>query len=48
MNNDLALCADFGTDFIHYFTRVKASEVARYEMAEDKDEWQRREYFSRI
>ena len=48
LNNDLALCADFGTDFIRYFTRVKTSEVARYELAEDKEEWQRREYFSRI
>ncbi len=48
LNDDLVYCSDFGTDFIRYFTRVKSSEVARYEMAEDKDEWQRREYFSRI
>jgi glutamine synthetase len=48
LNNDFAFCAEFGTDFIRYFTRIKASEVARYEISEDKDEWQRREYFSRI
>ena len=48
LNHDVAFCAEFGQDFVQYYTRVKASEVARYEMAEDKDEWQRREYFSRI
>jgi glutamine synthetase len=48
LNNDFALGAAFGTDFISYFTRVKTSELKRYEMAEDKDEWQRREYFGRI
>ena len=48
LNDDFAFCAEFGMDFIRYFTRVKAFEVARYEAADDKDEWQRREYFSRI
>jgi len=48
LNKDQAFCADFGINFIRYFTHVKASEVARYEQAEDKAEWQRREYFSRI
>ena len=48
LNDDFAFCAEFGMDFIRYFTRVKASEVARYEAADDKDEWPRREYFSRI
>ena len=48
LNNDVTFCAAFGQDFVRYYTRVKTSEVARYEIAEDKDEWQRREYFSRI
>jgi len=30
------------------FTRVKRAELARFEQAADKDEWQRREYFSRF
>ena len=48
LNNDVALGAAFGSDFIAYFTHVKTSELKRYELAEDKDEWQRREYFGRI
>ena len=48
LNDDAAFCTDFGLDFIRYFTRVKGSEVDRYEQAQDKDEWQRQEYFSRI
>ena len=48
LNNDFAFTAAFGMDFIAYFTRVKQSEVKRYEVADDKDEWQRREYFGRI
>lgn len=47
LNKDPAFCADFGTNFIPYFTNVKASEVARHERADDKAELQRREYFSR-
>ncbi len=48
LNNDFAFTAEFGIDFINYYTRVKQSELARYELAEDKDDWQRREYFGRI
>jgi glutamine synthetase len=48
LNKDFSLGAEFGADFITYFTRVKAAELKRYDMAEDKDEWQRREYFGRI
>ena len=48
LNSDSRFCTDVGADFVRYFTRVKSSEVARYELAEDKDDWQRREYFSRI
>ena len=45
---DTALTAGFGQAFVNYFVRVKQSELLRFEQAEDKDEFQRREYFSRI
>ncbi|MDO9259276.1 MAG: glutamine synthetase, partial [Polaromonas sp.] len=45
---DPVLVQAFGESFIHYFTRIKQSEIARHEQAQDKDDWQRREYFSRI
>lgn len=45
--NDTVLCQGFGLDFVHYFSRVKRQEIARYEAAQDKTDWQRREYFSR-
>ena len=45
---DAGLCAAFGDNFIRYFTRVKQSEQRRFDEAADKDEFQRREYFSRI
>ncbi len=45
---DATLCHDFGDDFIRYFTRIKQSEQQRFEQAEDRDEFQRREYFSRF
>ena len=45
---DGALVEAFGSSFINYFTRIKQSEITRHEQAEDKDDWQRREYFSRI
>ena len=45
---DATLTAAFGDSFINYFTRIKQAEVARHAQAEDKDDWQRREYFSRI
>ena len=48
LNDDTVFCTNFGAEFIRYFSHVKSSEVARYELAEDKEEWQRREYFSRI
>jgi glutamine synthetase len=49
-----ALCADavitsaFGAPFIDYFARIKQAELLRWEQAEDKDEFQRREYFGRF
>ena len=48
LRGDNMLVEAFGSDFIHYFTRIKQSELSRYELAEDKDDFQRREYFSRF
>jgi glutamine synthetase len=45
---DHTLVRAFGAPLIECFTRVKRAEVARFEQADDKDEWQRREYFSRF
>ncbi|MDP1954853.1 MAG: glutamine synthetase family protein [Polaromonas sp.] len=45
---DTALLDAFGSNFINYFMRIKQSEVTRHEQAVDRDDWQRREYFSRI
>jgi glutamine synthetase len=45
---DAILCAAFGQTFVDYFGRIKRSELDRYEAAEDKLDFQRREYFSRF
>ena len=45
---DRALVEGFGTPLIDCFTRIKRAELARFEQAADRDEWQRREYFSRF
>ena len=45
---DATLCDAFGRDFIAYFTRIKESEQQRFDAAQDKQEFQRREYFGRI
>ncbi|MGE4243918.1 glutamine synthetase family protein [Ramlibacter sp.] len=45
---DKSLCAAFGDEFINYFVRVKDSERLRFDQAEDKDDFQRREYFGRF
>jgi glutamine synthetase len=45
---DGVLTDAFGAPLIECFTRVKRAELARFEQAADKDEWQRREYFSRF
>jgi len=45
---DAALTEGFGTPLIDCFIRVKRAEAARFEQAADKDDWQRREYFSRL
>ena len=48
LREDDALVAGLGPDFVAYFAQIKASEIARYEAAQDKDDFQRREYFSRF
>jgi glutamine synthetase len=45
---DKALGAAFGAEFVSYYERIKRAEVKRYEEAADQDEFQRREYFSRL
>ena len=45
---DTVLTAGVGEAFVNYFDRVKQSELSRWEQAEDKDDFQRREYFSRL
>ena len=48
LSEDATLTTAFGADFVRYFTRIKAAEIARYNQATDKDEWLRREYFGRV
>ena len=45
---DAQLCAAFGTELVHCWTRVKRREQSRFDAATDKLDWQRREYFSRF
>jgi glutamine synthetase len=45
---DAALVQGLGPDFVSYYTHIKQAEIARFEAAEDKQDWQRREYFSRF
>jgi glutamine synthetase len=44
---DTKLCEAFGANFVDYYTRIKQSELDRFDAAEDKMEFHRREYFSR-
>lgn len=48
LKGDASLCRAFGGDFIAYFSQVKQAEHQRFQDAADKDDFQRREYFSRI
>ena len=45
---DTVMGEGFGRDFIDYFATVKQSELQRHEAAEDKADFQLREYFSRF
>jgi glutamine synthetase len=48
LQHDAALCQGFGPDFVRYYQRIKTAEQQRFDAAEDKVEFQRREYFNRI
>ena len=43
-----ALIEGLGADFVRYFCRIKQQEIDRHARAEDKADFERREYFSRI
>jgi glutamine synthetase len=45
---DSVLTQAFGAQVVDWFTRVKRSEAARHDEAEDQAAWQAREYFSRF
>ena len=46
--DNTAMREGFGAEFLRYYTRIKKSEQQRFDIAEDKLEFQKREYFSRI
>jgi glutamine synthetase len=46
--SDAVMSAAWGPAFARSFVQIKRSELARHDAAEDKGEWQRREYFSRF
>ena len=48
LRSDAVFCNAFGRDLINLFDRIKQAEITRHGEAENKDEWQRREYFGRI
>jgi glutamine synthetase len=43
-----AMREGFGAEFLRYYSRIKSSEQQRFDASEDKLEFQKREYFSRI
>ena len=45
---DTAMHTGFGEAFVRHYSRLKQAEWQRFDAAEDKTEFQRREYFSRI
>lgn len=45
---DAALGAGFGEPVLAWFAQIKQQEISRYEAADDKIDWIRREYFSRF
>ncbi len=45
---DAALCGGFGPAFVEHYLQVKRQEVQRFDAAQDKGDWQAREYFSRF
>lgn len=47
LRSDAVLTAGLGETFVNYYSRIKRSEADRFDAAEDKDDFNRREYFSR-
>jgi len=48
LQSDPALIDGLGADFVRYFCRIKQQEIDRHAQTEDKADFERREYFSRI
>lgn len=47
LSEDAVMVDGLGAAFVAYFSTIKACELARYDAAQDKDDFLRREYFSR-
>jgi glutamine synthetase len=47
LHADDALVAAFGPAWVDWYSQIKHAEMARHNVAEDKADWERREYFSR-
>lgn len=47
LREDAVLGKALGPDFVHYFCRIKQSEIERHDAAIDKTDFERREYFAR-
>ena len=48
LDGDAAMTRSFGESLVRCVQRVKRAECDRHAQADDKDEWQRREYFGRF
>jgi glutamine synthetase len=48
LQSDQAMRSGFSDHFIDYFCRIKQQELSRWNEAENKQEWQRKEYFGRF
>ncbi len=48
LSADTALVEAFGRPFVDYYARIKRWDLQRYDEAQDKDLFHRREYFGRI
>ena len=48
LEGDTVMGAAFGQDFVDYYLQIKRFEASRFDAAIDKDEFSRREYFSRL
>ena len=48
LQDNSAMREGFGAEFLRYYARIKNSEQQRFDASEDKLEFQKREYFSRI